>query len=305
MARKRKGDAINGIIILNKPKGLSSNQALQRVKRLFNAQKAGHTGSLDPMATGVLPICFGKSTRISQYLLDADKSYFATIQLGMTTDTGDTEGKIIEEKAAGKYTIEQIENVLALFRGDIQQIPPMFSALKSGGRPLYELAREGIEIKRTPRDISIYSLKLLNYSPEKSTIDIHVKCSKGTYIRTLGMDIARALDTAGHLSMLKRDACGLLNHLQMLSLDNIEALSPNERYASLISSEFPFTDKPIFTIPESEETTFYQTGKLMNTAELHGIIRLYNTNGFIGIAEFDHGHIHKKQLFPQGIIDND
>ncbi|WP_119343583.1 tRNA pseudouridine(55) synthase TruB [Facilibium subflavum] len=306
MARKRKGIAINGIIVVDKPKGASSNHVLQQVKRLFNAQKAGHTGSLDPMATGVLPICFGQATRISQYLLDADKAYIATIQLGKTTDTGDAEGQILTQESPPLLDMQELQNLLDLFIGEIQQTPPMYSALKHQGQPLYKLARKGIEITRPPRLIHIYQLDCMGYDSENHTINVYVKCSKGTYIRALAIDIGEKIGCGAHLSALKRVQCGLLTDKEMVSLEKLNALSSQQMLQYIYSSEYPFTDCPIFTIPKDEIDIFYRTGKLMNTQKLHGIVRLYDENAqFIAIANFDQGQLIKKQFFLQGIMEHD
>ncbi|WP_440682742.1 tRNA pseudouridine(55) synthase TruB [Cysteiniphilum halobium] len=305
MARKRKGIALNGIIVIDKPQGLSSNQVLQRVKRLFNAQKAGHTGSLDPMATGVLPICFGQATRISQYLLDADKAYQATIQLGISTDSGDAEGNIIEQHEVPEIALESIHKVLREFRGEINQIPPMYSALKHQGKPLYKLARQGVEIERKARNITIYTLELINYNPEKHTIDIDVRCSKGTYIRTLGMDIAKALDCAGHLIKLTRSACGLLTMNDAFSLEMLRSLTLDLCYEKLLNPEYAFTDTPIFTIPNDKVDLFYLKGKMQLTNDFTGSARIYDQDRFVALGHFSDGELVKKQLFLQGIIENE
>lgn len=305
MARKRKWIVLNGIIVIDKPQGLSSNQALQRIKRLFNAQKAGHTGSLDPMATGVLPICFGQATRISQYLLDADKAYRATIQLGISTDSGDVEGNIIEQHEAPMLTLENIHKALNQFRGEISQIPPMYSALKHQGKPLYELARQGIEIERQARNITIYALELIEYNPVKHTIELNVRCSKGTYIRTLGMDIAKALDCAGHLIQLTRTACGLLTTNDALSLETLQSLTLDLCYEKLLNPEYAFTDTPIFTIPSDKVDLFYLKGKMQLTNNFTGTARIYDQDRFVALGHFSDSELVKKQLFLQGIIENE
>src|SRR6056297_3245794 len=181
MARRRRGRPIDGILILDKPSGLSSNKALQRVKYLFNAAKAGHTGSLDPLATGVLPLCFGEATKLSQYLLGADKVYDSTFTLGVATTTGDAEGEERFRKDAGDITLEQVERAISPFRGSIEQIPSMYSAIKHDGRPLYELARQGIEVPRKARCIRVYGYDVLAYRPGPAAeVDVRVRCSKGT-----------------------------------------------------------------------------------------------------------------------------
>lgn len=183
---------LNGVIVVNKSKNISSNKVLQQLKHLFNAQKAGHTGTLDPMATGVLPICFGRGTKIAQYLLDADKEYIATVKLGIETDSGDAEGNVVAENhIIPTLTESLIETVLEKFRGGISQVPPMYSALKYNGQPLYKLAREGKKVEIKPRNIRVYELELLDFS--ETTIKVRVKCSKGTYIRSLAIDIGKQL----------------------------------------------------------------------------------------------------------------
>ena len=305
MARKRKGIALNGIIVIDKPYGLSSNQALQRIKRLFNAQKAGHTGSLDPMATGVLPICFGQATRISQYLLEADKAYRAIIQLGIATDSGDTEGKITNQHEVPELTLHDIEEVLQKFRGEISQIPPMYSALKHQGKPLYELARQGIEIERKSRNITIYTLELIEYNAEMHTIEIAVRCSKGTYIRTLGMDIAKALNCDGHLIKLTRTHCGLLTMDDASTLDTLHSLSLDLCYEKVLNPEYAFTDTPIFTIPSDKVDLFYLKGKMQLTNDFTGTARIYDHDRFVALGHFEQGTMVKRQLFLQGITNDE
>ena len=301
MSRKRKGNPIDGIIVLNKPKGISSNHALQRVKHIFNAQKAGHTGSLDPMATGVLPICFGQTTKLSQYLLDSDKEYIATIQLGVRTDSGDAEGNIISTQEVDKFSDNHIVGVLKKFTGRLSQTPPMYSALKHQGQPLYKLARQGIEIKREPRNIEIKSLECLEYNSKQKTIKINVKCTKGTYIRSLAMDIGNELNCGAHLTQLERTACGLLTSRNMVDLITIEDLPIKQQLDLIYNSEYPFTDKPIFTIPCGQIQEFRNSGKIINTEGLNGIVRLYSDiDQFIALAFFNNGLLIKKQLFLQG-----
>ena len=198
---------VDGVLLLDKPRGLSSNHALQKAKRLFNAAKAGHTGTLDPMATGLLPLTFGEATKFSQMLLDADKSYEATVTLGVVTDTGDAEGQVLERQSV-TADAQDIAAALNAFRGEIEQIPPMYSALKRDGRPLYEYARAGIELERAPRRVVIHALEMLDGGLDGSSFGFRVRCSKGTYVRTLAMDIGRALGCGAHLSALRRTAIG-------------------------------------------------------------------------------------------------
>ncbi|MFB0990312.1 MAG: tRNA pseudouridine(55) synthase TruB, partial [Porticoccaceae bacterium] len=204
MARRRnRGRSVNGIFLLNKPMGLSSNQALQRVKNLFDANKAGHTGSLDPLATGVLPICLGEATKFSQFLLESDKHYLSTFTLGVRTETGDCDGAIREEQDASAITEQQIELAIEAFRGDILQIPSMYSALKHNGQPLYKLARQGIEIEREPRPVTVFKYNILDFRPgPKAELDVEVHVSKGTYVRSLAEDLGNAIGCGAHVSAL-------------------------------------------------------------------------------------------------------
>ena len=202
MAKRRKGQYINGILLIDKPQGVSSNAALQSAKRIFDARKAGHTGSLDPLATGLLPVCFGEATKISGYLLEADKSYDAEICLGVTTKTGDSEGEVTARHTTKEVTETRIHEALSQFVGEIDQIPPMYSALKRNGQPLYKLARQGVEVKRVARRVRVTNIVLTSWS--NPYLNITVSCSKGTYIRTLAEDIGRILGSGGHISALRR-----------------------------------------------------------------------------------------------------
>lgn len=203
MSRRRKGRDVNGILVIDKPLGVTSNGILQQVKRLFGAAKAGHTGALDPLATGVLPLCFGEATKFSQMMLDSDKAYIATARLGISTETGDSEGAIVTEKPVpAGLSSDVLEPILDRFRGDIQQVPSMYSALKHKGRPLYEYAREGIEVERPARPVTIYELTLLDI--RENELDIAVSCTKGTYIRSLVEDIGEALGCGAHVTALRR-----------------------------------------------------------------------------------------------------
>ena len=229
--------SLDGIVLLDKPLGLSSNHALQRVKRLFAARKAGHSGSLDPLATGMLPICFGKATKLSAQLLDARKCYRFTIQLGARTATGDTEGEVVEQCPVPALDAAGIRTVLAGFTGPQMQIPPMYSALKHQGQRLYSLARQGIEIEREPRPVHLYILELEEWSADRLTLQ--AVCSKGTYIRVLAEDIARALGSCGHVSMLRRLWVEPFKEENMVSLETLEAApdpAARERWLSTETS---------------------------------------------------------------------
>ena len=217
---KKPRDLVDGVLLLDKPVGLSSNDALIRAKRVLNAKKAGHTGTLDPFATGLLPLCFGEATKFSQDLLEADKTYEATVHLGIMTTTGDTEGEAIETLPVD-VALEQIEAALARFRGPIQQVPPMYSALKRDGKALYEYAREGITLEREARPVTIHALSLVDY--QAPFLKIQVTCSKGTYVRVLGEDIGAALGCGAHLNALRRIEVGALNVEGMITLDDLLA----------------------------------------------------------------------------------
>ncbi|MEO5737893.1 MAG: tRNA pseudouridine(55) synthase TruB [Variovorax sp.] len=229
---------VHGVLLLDKPLGLSSNQALQKAKWLLRAEKAGHTGTLDPLATGVLPLCFGAATKFSQLHLDADKTYEATVRLGVKTSTGDAEGEVIAERAVN-VNADDLARVEAQFTGPIRQTPPMHSALKKDGKALYEYAREGIEIERAARDVVIYKLKLAAAPalPGQSAIKLAATVSKGTYIRTLGEDIGEALGCGAHLTALRRTATGDFDVSQCVTLEALEAMSEDERLAQLLPAE--------------------------------------------------------------------
>jgi tRNA pseudouridine55 synthase len=217
---KKVRDLVDGVLLLDKPVGFSSNDALIKAKRVLNAKKAGHTGTLDPFATGLLPLCFGEATKFSQDLLEADKTYETVVHLGLTTDTGDTEGEVIDTRAVN-VTLEQIHAVLAQFRGPIAQVPPMYSALKRDGKPLYEYARAGITLEREARNVTIHQLELISY--DAPMLKLSVTCSKGTYIRVLGQDIGAALGCGAHLNALRRTQVGPLTMEHMLTLDALIA----------------------------------------------------------------------------------
>ena len=225
---------VHGVILLDKPLGLSSNQALQKVKWLLRAEKAGHTGTLDPLATGVLPLCFGAATKFSQQHLDADKVYETTVRLGLKTTTADAEGEVIAERPV-TCTLGQVVEVLDRFMGPITQVPPMHSALKKDGKALYEYAREGETVEREPRNVVIHDLEMLDVQLQGDApfLKLRVACSKGTYIRTLGEDIAEALGCGGHLSALRRVQTGPFDASQCISIEQLEAMEEGERLQHL------------------------------------------------------------------------
>ena len=251
---------VHGVLLLDKPLGWSSNDALQKVKWLLRAEKAGHTGTLDPLATGVLPLCFGAATKFSQLQLDADKTYEAVARLGLKTSTGDAEGDVIEERAVN-VTEEDLQNVLPRFTGLIRQIPPMHSALKKDGKALYEYARAGIEIEREAREVTIHELKMALTPAEcaPTAINMIVKCSKGTYIRTLGEDVGEALGCGAHLSALRRVNTGGFHASQCVTLAALEAMSEDERLACLMPVESLLGEHTVITL-DSENAGRFLSG---------------------------------------------
>lgn len=219
MSRRRRGRAVDGMIVLDKPTGISSNAAVQRVKRLFGAAKVGHTGSLDPLATGVLPLCLGHATKFSQYLLDADKRYFTKVRLGVATDSGDADGQVLRRGACDGITRAAIEHALQAFRGELRQVPSMYSAVKQGGQPLYKLARQGIEVERQARPITVYRNDIVCFEGDELTLDIH--CSKGTYVRTIAADLGAALGCGAHVFALRRTMAGPYGEKDLVTLEQL------------------------------------------------------------------------------------
>lgn len=305
MGRQKRGRDVSGIVLLDKPRGASSNRALQTVKRLYGARKAGHTGSLDPMATGVLPLCLGEATKFSQYLLNADKAYQATIRLGEQTDTGDAEGEVIARCDTTALTRAQAESVLPQFVGEIDQVPPMYSALKVDGQPLYKLARQGIEIERKARRITIYKLVMTAFRPgPQAELDIEVECSKGTYIRTLAEDIAAALgDLGGHLVMLRRTRVGIFSIADCHDLATLQQQHDTAGETALdqwlIAPEQAVNHLPGVAV--SVDTGYYvRRGQAVRVAGAppHGLVRIHQEDGvFLGIGEIlDDGRIAPRRL---------
>ncbi len=232
MAKRRRGRPINGVLIVDKPLGITSNDVVQRAKRLFDAQKVGHTGSLDPLATGVLPLCFGEATKFSQYLLDSDKKYWTRIKLGVTTATGDADGEVTGGSDASQVTADAVEQALEKFRGEIEQIPSMYSALKHQGQPLYKLARQGVEVERKARSVNIFSNELVKFNGGELELNIH--CSKGTYVRTIAEDLGHALGCGGHVIGLRRLAAGPYVGSEAISFEQLEAYTDLESLDSLL-----------------------------------------------------------------------
>lgn len=297
---------ITGILLLDKPAGISSNAALQQIKRLFNARKAGHTGSLDPLATGMLPICFGEATKFSQFLLHADKTYQVTAQLGAKTATGDAEGEIVQTREIPPLTPQKLEPILAQFRGVIQQIPSMYSALKHKGRPLYKLARQGIEVERPPRQITIYSLALCNLNGEE--IELQLRCSSGTYVRTLIEDIGEALGCGAYVTALRRVQIDPYQVEQMVDLSTIQQCQQVNDLSALDNLLLPI-DSALGQWPAlylEKNTAFYlQQGNavVVPHAPASGMVRLYHKNNeFIGIGVIDEvGKVAPRRLLIRGV----
>ncbi|MGJ7461396.1 tRNA pseudouridine(55) synthase TruB [Halomonas sp. MA07-2] len=286
MARRRRGLPVNGVLLLDKPEGLSSNHALQRARRLFQAQKAGHTGTLDPMATGLLPVCFGEATKFSAHLLAADKVYRTRVELGAVTDTGDAEGEVVERPAVPALAASDVEGVLARFLGEIEQVPPMYSALKHQGRKLYELAREGKSIERAARRVTVYDARLLAFEGE--AFELEVKVSKGTYVRTLAEDIGRALGTGAHISALRRLETGPFTAEGMLTLEALGALPDQAaREARLLPVDVLVAHLPRLELDASAAArlTLGQAARVDATGIGTGeTARLYCDGAFLGLG---------------------
>ncbi|MBA6341302.1 tRNA pseudouridine(55) synthase TruB [Colwellia sp. MB02u-10] len=310
MAKKRKGRAINGVLLLDKPYDMSSNNALQRIKHIYFAQKAGHTGALDPLATGMLPICLGEGTKFSQFLLDTDKTYQVTAKLGVRTSTSDADGEIVSEKSVD-VSAEQLAIALDSFRGTTQQIPSMYSALKYQGQPLYKYAREGIEVPRESRDITVFRLDLLRFEGDEVDLDIHV--SKGTYIRTIIDDLGELLGCGAHVAQLRRSAVGNYPTEKMVTIKTLETL-----LAQAVAEDVPpsvYLDDlllPMTTacdgIPavfvDDMSANFLRHGNPVqcSNAPANGLVQVFigddvDTGEFIGVGEIDDdGLVNPKRI---------
>lgn len=308
MARRKKGRRIDGVFLLDKPQGCSSNHALQRVKRLYDAAKAGHTGALDPLATGLLPICLGEATKFSQYLLDSDKRYITTAKLGVRTDSSDAEGEVIETKPVPQIDRAELEALLKRrFLGDIEQVPSMFSALKHNGQPLYKLARKGEKIEVKPRQVHIFEIKLLELRTEE--IDLEVHCSKGTYIRSIVEDLGLELGCGAHVSMLRRTAVSNYDASQMLTLEQLESLAQpaqvdetqeciQTRLDALLLPPWSAVDSlPSLELGDILAARLLQGQKLGERFEQRGLVRLFENSRFLGLGEVDEtGRLRAKRL---------
>lgn len=310
MARGRRGRPVDGILVLDKPQGLTSNEALQQVKRLYFAAKAGHTGSLDPLATGVLPLCFGEATKFSQYLLDADKTYRATVVFGVSTDSGDADGRQIATADAGALTEQQLQDALAPFRGEIAQVPSMFSAIKVDGTPLYKLARQGVEIEREARQVTVHRLELLAFRPgPQAEAEFLVEVSKGTYIRSLAEDIGRALGVGAHVKALRRTQAGPYRIEQAQSLDSLEELRGREAFAELDALLLPVASAlehlPDVVLPEVSGFYVRQGQPVqVSRAPVAGLVRLrLEDGGFLGVGEIlDDGRVAPRRLLNSSAV---
>lgn len=292
---RKKGRDVHGVFLLDKPQGVSSNDIMQKVKRLFKANKAGHTGALDPLATGMLPICLGEATKFSQFLLDSDKRYVVTAKLGERTDTSDAEGQVVQSREVNVAEAD-ILAALSAFRGEILQVPTMFSALKHNGKPLYEYARAGITVEREARPITIFELKFIDYQAPFLTLEVH--CSKGTYIRTLVDDLGEVLGCGAHVTMLRRLAVADYPIEEMMPIEDLALLADSFPNSELDRLLLPM-DTAVASLPQlnltAEQTKavgFGQRVKFENPQALSGLVRLFSENGqFLGIAEITAGNI--------------
>ena len=296
---RKRGRDIHGVFLLDKPQGMSSNDIMQKVKRIFQANKAGHTGALDPLATGMLPICLGEATKFSQFLLDADKRYLVTAKLGERTDTSDAEGQIVETREV-KVKTPEILTALEQFRGDILQVPTMFSALKHNGKPLYEYARQGITVEREARPITIFELNFIQYNAPYLTLEVH--CSKGTYIRTLVDDLGEALGCGAHVTMLRRTAVADYPTEKMLDWHALQSLAEQQDLALLDALLLPMDTAvaklPALTLDENQTQGigFGQRIKFDNPNRLQGQVRLFShENRFLGVAVIDENNVIRPQ----------
>ena len=291
---------ISGIVVLDKANGLSSNAALQEVKRLYEANKAGHAGSLDPLATGVLPVCLGEATKVSQFLLDSDKRYRARIKLGIRTDTGDSEGSIIERNEGIRVSREAIERALTKFKGEVEQVPPMHSAIKMNGVPLYKLARKGITVEREPRLVTLSQICLIEFV--NSELELEISCSKGTYIRTIADDLGQELGCGAHVIELRRTQAGVFTEKDSISSEEL-ALEKENRGLDKIDQFLIPMDRAIQDLPEvnlpSITASHVKNGQAVLVRHLpkNGLVRMYEDEQFIGIGSIDDdGKVAPKRL---------
>lgn len=312
--KRARGRAVNGVLLLDKPAGASSNQALQRVKHIYGAAKAGHTGSLDPLATGMLPLCFGETTKFSQFMLEADKNYQVTAKLGMRTASGDSESEVLQTRPINDITQGKIEQALGAFRGEIEQVPSMYSALKHQGQPLYKLARQGLEVERKARKLTIYKLELLSFIDDDIQLEVH--CSKGTYVRSLVDDLGELLGCGAHVTALRRTSVSGLDESRMHTLQELEEIVAQtedlaSRHSRLDALLLP-TRVTVESLPEVELTdllAFYlkqgQPVFIPNT-QVEGAVVLFNRDAaeheqFLGVGEvLDDGRVAPRRLVSTG-----
>ena len=303
MGRRARGRDVSGVLVVDKPAGWSSNDAVQKAKRLFNARKVGHTGALDPLATGVLPLCFGEATKFSQYLLSSDKKYQVRIKLGVATDSGDADGNIVAEREVCDVTAERVEEALRFFRGEIDQVPSMFSAIKHNGQPLYKLARQGIEVERQARRVTVYSNELVSF--EGDVVELHIHCSKGTYVRTIAQELGEVLGCGAHVSALRRTMAGPYDESDLVTFDELESALEAEgtldRFLQPISStvrEWPevrLTDNTAYYLRQGQPV-------MVPHAPAQGWVRLAEIVGegstrFLGVGEvLDDGRVAPRRL---------
>jgi tRNA pseudouridine55 synthase len=281
---------VDGVLLLDKPAGLTSNAALQRAKRALRAEKAGHTGTLDPAATGLIALCFGEATKFSSALLDADKVYQAEVRLGVTTSTGDSEGEILERREVG-VDAAQVERVLARFRGSILQVPPMHSAIKLAGTPLYAYARRGEEVERAPREVRVHALDLAGIQGD--LLRLAIRCGKGTYVRTLAEDIGAALGCGAHLAALRRISVGPFDLARAVALDRLEEMGEAERLGRLLPVDAPVAHLPELVLGSRQARRMRHGQPVLTEAEREpGPVRLYDEAGrFLGVGEVVSGGV--------------
>ncbi len=309
MSKRKSGLNVHGIILLDKRLGVSSNKALQEVRRLYNANKAGHTGSLDPLATGLLPLCFGEATKVSALMLDDDKRYQVVIKLGVITDTGDAEGQVIATQLVPDLSFDEIMFCLEKFKGEIDQVPPMYSALKHNGKKLYELAREGQIVDRKSRRIKIYDLVFVNFENAKSKtpnlLTLDVSCSKGTYIRSLAEDIGNELGCGATVAELRRITAGRFNIQDAKTIEQLSEMSVESLYKELIQVDKPLEayQKVMISVAQARAINYGQSIQFFCITDFNGptkpeMVRLYHDDVFLGLGELSlDGRIAPKKLF--------
>ncbi len=307
MSARKKGRDIHGVILLDKPAGYSSNQALQKVRRLLDARKAGHTGTLDPFATGMLPLCLGEASKTAGLIMDGRKSYRATLRLGLATATGDTEGEVVDTQPVPELDPAAIESAMAHFRGPLDQVPPMYSAIKQDGKPLYVLARQGIVVDRPSRPVEIFRLELLSW--QSPLLEFDVVCSKGTYIRTLAEDLSQVMGTCGHLQALRRIEVEPFNGMRMYTLLQLEEAvqSPSPETADfLLPADAGLPDWPVVVL-EGDLASRFMHGNSVDWTGNPGKVRVYGRDEatqttILGLAEIRQpGKLHPQRVFAPGV----